>query len=201
VGETDEQAGAVDAAGRRARRVVTPAPAMFDPLAEGYAESPYEQYARLRDNDPVHRSELLQGWVVTRFDDVGRLLRDHSASSDIRNATPTPLTVMEMEQLSEQPRAARTVVLMDDSDDTRIRALMAEPFRPGEIEKLRERIATRVDDTFERLREQYGHGRIEFDLVGEFAYPSPWRSSPRFSGSPRRTTPAFGTGRSASHAR
>ena len=60
----------------------------FDPLAEGYAEHPYEQYAALRDHDPVHRSELLQGWVVTRFDDVGRLLRDPSVSSDIHHATP-----------------------------------------------------------------------------------------------------------------
>ena len=55
----------------------TPAPTL-DPFAPGFAADPYEQYARLRDGDPVHRSELLFGWVVTRFDDVGRLLRDQA---------------------------------------------------------------------------------------------------------------------------
>jgi cytochrome P450 len=163
----------------------------FDPLAPGYADSPYEQYERLRDDDPVHRSELLQGWVVTRFDDVGRLLRDPTASSDIHNATPTPLTALELAQLSEQPRAARTVVLMDDPDHARVRALMADPFRPREIEKLRTRVTQRVDDAFDRLREKYGPGRIEFDLVGEFAYPLPVEIFSEMLGMPEEDNPRF----------
>ena len=163
----------------------------FDPLAEGYAEHPYEQYTALRDHDPVHRSELLQGWVVTRFDDVGRLLRDPSVSSDIHHATPNPLTLMELELLSEQPRASRTIVLMDDPDHARIRALMAEPFRPREIEKLRERVTTRVDGAFDRLREQYGDDRAEIDLVGEFAYPLPVEVFSEMLGMPEEDSPRF----------
>ena len=163
----------------------------FDPLAEGYAEHPYEQYAALRDHDPVHRSELLQGWVVTRFDDVGRMLRDPSVSSDIHHATPNPLTLMELELLSEQPRASRTIVLMDDPDHARIRALMAEPFRPREIEKLRERVTTRVDGAFDRLREQYGDDRAEIDLVGEFAYPLPVEVFSEMLGMPEEDSPRF----------
>ena len=164
---------------------------VFDPFADGYADSPYEQFADLRDHDPVHRSELLQGWVVTRFDDVGRLLRDPSASSDIHNATPTPLTVMELEQLSEQPRASRTVVLLDDPDHARIKALMTEPFRPREIEKLRERITTRIHSAFDRLRDQYGSGRADFDLVGEFAYPLPVEIFSEMLGMPEEDNPRF----------
>ena len=163
----------------------------FDPLAEGFAESPYEQYAQLRDHDPVHRSELLQGWVVTRFDDVGKLLRDTSVSSDIHHATPNPLTIMELELLSEQPRASRTVVLLDDPDHARIRALMADPFRPREIEKLRERVTTRIDGAFDRLREQYGEGTVEIDLVGEFAYPLPVEIFSEMLGMPEEDGPQF----------
>ena len=120
------------------------ADAVFDPLAEGFAASPYEQCARLRELDPVHRSELLCGWVVTRFDDVSALLRDPTISSSIHNATPTPLTVHEIERLSEQPRAARTIVMADDPDHARIRRLMADPFRPRQVEVLRQRITERV---------------------------------------------------------
>ncbi len=170
---------------------MTNVPPLFDPLAEGFAESPYEQYARLRDDDPVHRSELLHGWVVTRFDDVGRLLRDPAVSSDIHNATPTPLTVLELDQLSEQPRASRTIVLRDDPDHARIRALMAEPFRPREIEKLRDRVAARISGAFDRLREQHGAGRFELDLVGEFAYPLPVEIFSEMLGMPEEDSPRF----------
>ncbi len=163
----------------------------FDPLAEGFAASPYEQYEQLRDHDPVHRSELLQGWVVTRFEDVGRLLRDTSVSSDIHHATPNPLTIMELELLTEQPRASRTVVLMDDPDHARIRSLMAEPFRPREIEQLRERVTTRIDRAIDRLREQHGGGRAEIDLVGEFAYPLPVEIFSEMLGMPEEDSPRF----------
>ncbi len=163
----------------------------FDPLAEGFAQSPYEQYAQLRDHDPVHRSELLQGWVVTRFDDVGKLLRDPSGSSDIHNATPNPLTIMELALLTEQPRASRTIVLLDDPDHARMRALMADPFRPREIEKLRDRVTTRIERAFDRLRDQYGDGRAEFDLVGEFAYPLPVEIFSEMLGMPEEDSPRF----------
>lgn len=164
---------------------------LFDPLAPGFADSPYEQYAQLRDRDPVHRSELLQGWVVTRFSDVGKLLRDPTVSSDIHHATPNPLTVMELELLSEQPRASQTVVLMDDPDHARVRALMTDPFRPREIEALRARITERVDAAFDRLRDRYGATRAEFDLISEFAYPLPVEIFSEMLGMPEEDSPQF----------
>ena len=45
---------------------------------------PTSSYAVLRDEDPVHWSDLLWGWVITRFDDVAAVLRDPSMSSDIQ---------------------------------------------------------------------------------------------------------------------
>ena len=170
---------------------MTNTPATFDPLAPGYAESPYEQYARLRDEDPVHHSRLLHGWVLTRFDDVNRLLRDPAASSDIRNATPTPLTKLEMAQLSEQPRAARTIVLMDDPEHARIRSLLAPPFRAREIETLRGRITARVDAALDRLLDRHGAGPAELDLVGELAYPLPVEVFTEMLGLPEEDNPRF----------
>ncbi|MCU0270054.1 MAG: cytochrome P450 [Acidimicrobiales bacterium] len=163
----------------------------FDPLAEGFVDSPYEQYALLRDHDPVQHSPLLHGWVVTRFDDVGRLLRDPTVSSDIHNATPTPLTEMELERLAEQRRAARTLVLMDDPDHARIRKLLADPFRPREIDKLRVRITERVADTLDRLRDTCGDERVELDLIEEFAYPLPVEIFSEMLGVPDEDHPRF----------
>ena len=147
--------------------------AVFDPFEEGYVENPYPQYARLRAGAPVHRSALLHGWVVTRFADVSKLLRDSSISSDIHNATPNPLTIMELQRLEERSRASKTIVLVDDPDHARLRKLMADPFRPREIERLRERVVERIHGALDQLREERGTGTIELDLIADFAYPLP----------------------------
>ena len=65
--------------------------AAFDPFEPGFDAWPYDQYTRLRDQDPVHWSAMLCGWVLTRFDDVTRVLRDPTISSDFDNATPSPV--------------------------------------------------------------------------------------------------------------
>ena len=167
------------------------APATFDPFEDGFVDSPYEQYARLRAADPVHHSRLLHGWVLTRFDDVGRLLRDPTVSSRIHNATPNPLTVNEIARLAEQPRAEKTIVLMDDPDHARVKRLMAEPFRPREIDRLRERVTERIDQAFDELRRDHGPGRVEFDLVADFAYPLPVEIFSEMLGVPEEDHPRF----------
>ena len=41
--------------------------------------NPYPLYHRLRTESPVHWDPLLRVWVVTRYEDVIRVLRDFSA--------------------------------------------------------------------------------------------------------------------------
>lgn len=147
--------------------------AVFDPFVDGFVEDPYDQYARLRAEDPVHRSELLQGWVVTRFADVAKLLRDPSISSDIANATPNPLTEMELARLAERSRAAETIVLLDDPDHARVRRLMAEPFKAKAVGRLRQQVVERIDAKLDELRAERGAGPVELDLMADFAYPLP----------------------------
>jgi cytochrome P450 len=52
------------------------------PLPPGALADPYPVYARLRREDPVHWSERLQVWIVTRYADVVAALRDPRLSSD-----------------------------------------------------------------------------------------------------------------------
>ena len=63
----------------------------FDPFEPGFDVWPYGQYGRLRDADPAGWSDLLSGWLLTRYDDVARLLRDPSLSSDLDRANPSPV--------------------------------------------------------------------------------------------------------------
>ena len=166
-------------------------PVRFDPLAEGFVDNPYEQYAQLRAHDPVQYSKLLYGWVVTRYEDVGKLLRDPSISSSIHNATPTPLTEMELARLAERSRAEQTIVLLDDPDHARIRKLMADPFRPRQIEALRAMIVGKVDAAWDALVERHGTGTAEIDLIAEFAYPLPVEIISEMLGIPEEDHPKF----------
>lgn len=167
------------------------APVAFNPLEEGFIDWPYDQYRRLRAHQPVHHSELLHGWVVTRYADVDALLRDPTISSEIDNADPTPLTATEIER-RDQSTGGRTLVLLDDPDHGRLRKLVAKPFRPREIEKFQQLIRDRVAARVDALVAEHGTGAaVEFDLIGEFAYPLPVEIFCQMLGIPDEDHPIF----------
>jgi cytochrome P450 len=166
-------------------------PVRFDPLDPAFIASPYGQYAELRDHDPVHRSQLLCGWVITRYEDVAAVLRDPSMSSDIHKAVPTPITELELAGLAENPRASRTVVHLDDPDHGRVRRLLAEPFRVREVNRLASLVEQRVGQALDRLRDERGAGEITLDLVEELAYPLPVEIFSEWLGVPEEANPAF----------
>jgi cytochrome P450 len=166
-------------------------PAAFNPLDPGFIASPYDQYAVLRDEAPVHWSELLQGWIITRFDDVNAILREPSMSSDIDKATPTAITEMEIEGLQDHGKASQTIVHLDDPDHARVRRLMAEPFRVREVSKLASLIDQRVTDALDRLHAERGDAETELDLIADLAYPLPGEVFSEWLGMPEESNPQF----------
>ena len=163
----------------------------FNPLEDGFIEWPYDQYRRLRAEEPVHHSELLHGWVVTRYADVDALLRDSTISSEIDNADPTPLTTTEIAR-RDQGAGGRTLVLLDDPDHARLRKLVAKPFRPKELERFQQLIRERVTARVDALVAERGAGApVELDLIGEFAYPLPVEIFCQMLGIPEEDHPVF----------
>src|SRR5690349_2600796 len=57
----------------------------FFPMGEAFYADPYTPYRRLREKDPIHRTRLINGWVMTRHADITAILRDPSYSADERN--------------------------------------------------------------------------------------------------------------------
>ena len=47
----------------------------FNPFADDFNADPFPVLHRLRQHDPVHRSDL-GFWVLTRYDDVSQIIRD-----------------------------------------------------------------------------------------------------------------------------
>jgi cytochrome P450 len=140
----------------------------FDPFEPGFVESPYRQYARLRVHDPVHWSELLQGWVLTRHDDVVALLRDPAVSVELANARASAVVELQRERQARSRRPSDTLVLRDDPDHNRLRKLLQRPFGPRPVEQLRPMITARVGAAMADLAP-----RGAMDVIGDFAYPLP----------------------------
>ncbi|MBV9405063.1 MAG: hypothetical protein JO211_06945, partial [Acidobacteriaceae bacterium] len=68
---------------------------------------PYPLFHRMRSNDPVHWDVFLHSWVVTRYEDVVRVLKTFSA-----DRTPTPEQLKSMGLSEMEPIAALMVKQM-----------------------------------------------------------------------------------------
>jgi pimeloyl-[acyl-carrier protein] synthase len=128
--------------------------------------NPYPLYCRLRTEDPIHWDPFLHAWVVTRYDDVVRVLLEFSA---LRTPTPEQLTVMGLSDLSPIAQVmVKQMLFMDPPAHTRLRGLCSQAFTPRRVEALRghiQDIANRLLDAALPLG--------EMDLVADFAAPLP----------------------------
>jgi cytochrome P450 len=140
-----------------------------DPHNDEFRCDPFPVFARLRRRDPVHWSDIVGGWVLTRYADVVATLRDPRLSSD--RITPffdglQPEQRPAMEQLVTSLRS--WAVFSDPPQHTRLRKLFNKAFTSRAVDGLRAGIERTVHNLFQpALR------RGQIDLIGEFAYPLP----------------------------
>jgi cytochrome P450 len=141
---------------------------------------PFPVYAWLRANDPVHWSESLGAWVVTRYADVLEVFdRPTVFSSDrFRRIAPS--------YASDRPavRAVSDVlgqwlVFRDPPDHTRLRRLLQKAFTPRQLEKSRGQIQSVLDDLLESAA-----SRSESDFIRDVAFPLPAIVIARLLGAP-----------------
>jgi cytochrome P450 len=59
------------------------APIVYNPLDPEVHANPYPHYRDLREQDPVHHSNALGLWILTRYDDVAALLRDSRLGHEV----------------------------------------------------------------------------------------------------------------------
>jgi len=136
-----------------------------------FVDDPYPTYHRLRGEDPVHWSETVGAWLLTRYDDVSTTLRDprHFSSSGRFSAVLEGLNGDE--RVAVRPLEEHfTVGLLgsDPPDHTRLRGLINRAFTPRVVEGLRPRVQEIVDGLLDAAAP-----RGQMDLVRDFAYPLP----------------------------
>ena len=141
----------------------------YNPFAPGMLANPYEMYRALRENDPIHRSEMMESWVLSRYDDIDKVLMDNRFSSDRAKANTRFSQMMREQQEQYGPMSsAQTMLTSDPPDHTRLRKLVSKAFTPRAVLDLRPRIQEIVD----YLLAEAGK-RGEFDIIHDLAYPLP----------------------------
>jgi cytochrome P450/uncharacterized Zn-binding protein involved in type VI secretion len=114
---------------------------------------PHPRYHRLRELAPVHRSERMHAWLLTRYEDCRSILRDprferrFAASMDAVSGSwrTRPSTVS----------ISRTMLMTDPPDHSRLRMRVARSFTPRRVQELRPRVEELVDSLLD-----------EFDAAG-----------------------------------
>lgn len=125
----------------------------YDPTSPKVRAYPYDVYEKIRRKDPVHRLRMVNGWILTEYADVDRVLRDHKRFSN---------------ESADSVVDYKSFLGMDPPDHTRLRGLVSRAFTPRSVSALAPRIERVVGELLDALE-----GRDKFDLIESFAYPLP----------------------------
>ncbi|MCX8554437.1 cytochrome P450 [Mycolicibacterium mucogenicum] len=141
---------------------------------------PYELFARMRREDPVHYSPQRnvpgEGgfWSITRFDDVRTVSRDHRTFSSEKRGIfnvddiGVPLDVQRLQLIS-----------MDPPRHDRLKALVIKAFTPERVAAHEDAIKQIINDVLDSVAD-----RESFDLVRDIARPVPARVIGSMLGTP-----------------
>lgn len=141
------------------------------PWRPEYSEDPYPFFAEPRVQSPLIRG-VLEGvpvWLVTRYDDVRRLLADATVSNDPLRAGPAAREAGWVLQADNPHPLVRSMVRVDPPEHTRLRKLVTKAFTARRVEALRPRVQQITGQLLETMLPR-GHA----DLIGDFALPLPF---------------------------
>lgn len=124
----------------------------YDPAAPEVRRNPFPVYSQLQDDDPVHWSESLRSWVLTRYDDVRQVAMSDVMSPDRLRPFYAQLKGERREILAEVMRyLSLWMVFRDPPEHTRLRRLVSTAFTPRSIEALAEPVGRIVDQLLDAL--------------------------------------------------
>ena len=127
---------------------------------------PYAVLSQLREEDPVHWSPDLKGWILTRYDDVKRALMDEDAYS-VGRMEPF-FASLPAEKAATVGTLARYIplwlVFRGAPDHPRLRKIMNAPFAAKAMAELRPTLTRLVDELIDGF---VGDGQA--DLILDFA--------------------------------
>ena len=146
-----------------------PISAAFDPLD---LSDPFPLLARARREQPVFYSPAIDYWVVTRYEDVKAIFRDHETYTAANTITPIAPFSDAVQQMLAAGDYTPEPVLSNNvpPSHTRIRALVNRLFTPRRMKSFAPAIRDIAERGVGRLLER---GRAPVDIVAELTYEYP----------------------------
>ena len=153
---------------------------LFDPFAPGFAANPYEQYAALRESAPAYLTPF-GPYLLTRYEDVLRILRDPTLSVEASNAAVTLPMHEEMQaRAGDRSGGSRAMLNLDPPDHDRLRRLVAKAFTAKTVEELAPLCARLVEDALVAAAARGG-----MDVIADLAFPLPFTVISEMLGMPQ----------------
>lgn len=144
---------------------------LFDPSVQ---QCPYDAYKTMREEAPIYHCPYSGMYIVTRYDDVKRILTDPQTFSSEsafsrpdREPTPREQAVTEL-FTTEGWLPAPTLAGRDDPDHAAMRGVFNEAFRPKKIAELDDEVR---DLAYQLIDDFIAQGHCEW--VRAFAVPLP----------------------------
>ena len=161
----------------------------YEPRNPDTIADPFPVLTRLREEEPLHWSRSLRGWVVTRYADCQFVTLDKRFSADRMRPFFEHLPPDRRAQVKElEWSVGLWAVFQDPPEHTRLRRLLNRGFTSRAIERVRPRIVDIVDELLDGIID-----RGEMDVIRDFAYPLPASVVMEMLGVPRSELDNFKT--------
>ncbi len=145
-------------------------------VSQEFMEDPYPLLRQLRQEDPVHWSDSIGGWILTRFDDMMVTFKDtahfsnEGAAGEGRCSTLPPgdphKDLRSFEKINVIGQ--RSLIHSDPPDHTRLRSLVTKAFNARVVEGMRPRMQEIVNEAFDVALQAGG-----MDVIKDLGVPLP----------------------------
>ena len=148
--------------------------AKFDLKTPGAIRDPAPIFAAMLQEQPVHYSASLKGWVVAGYDDVKLALTDPRFSVEKMSPFAEHMADgADAQKIQELTRIfGGWMVFKDPPAHTRLRQVLQQPFKPRAMEDLRPAIIQIAEDVAAEMAPKAGE---VVDFIAAFANPLPAR--------------------------
>jgi cytochrome P450 len=159
----------------------------FNPFDLAFMADPGPVLELARRDEPVFFSPFVGAWVVTRYEDVDRILRDPERFPSKEILSIKDLLSPEVATyFGDRIPMEGTLIGVDAPQHTRLRRVLQKALTPGRITELEDGLRQIALNIVERLRPM---GTA--DLLSELAYPLPLVTITRLIGIPDEEVPVF----------
>lgn len=141
----------------------------FDLFAPAALADPYLLYRQIRETDPVHYSESLGYWLLTRYQDVEAALKDERLSADRSALFINQIGDLDVNLIQNFLRLIKGMMIeKDPPEHSRMRKLANQGFTTRALESWRGIIQQTTDHLLDQVQHQ-GY----MDIVADLSVPLP----------------------------